>query len=100
MHRPLVQGYALDAIEAGEADPPPGEAASGFALLVDSPATHSEPSVGFGEEILFAANGVAGTALAVDDELVQLTAFPGNDQEWSRERMIRGGEGTRGRRGC
>jgi hypothetical protein len=80
LHGPLVQGYALDALEAHETDPPAIEAASGFALLVsDCGVARRTPGLGLGDEIRIAANGVAGSALAVDGELVQLTAFPSDD---------------------
>jgi hypothetical protein len=85
LHGPLVQGYALDALEAHETDPPAIEAASGFALLVsDCGVARRTQSLGLGDEIRIAANGVAGSALAVDGELVQLTAFP--DGEGRRDR--------------
>ncbi|MSO42574.1 MAG: hypothetical protein EXQ70_11935 [Solirubrobacterales bacterium] len=78
LHAPLVQGYALDAIEADEAAAPSLEAASGFALLVADcePAASRGPVLGLGEHGRFAANGVAGTSLVHEDELVALTAFP------------------------
>jgi hypothetical protein len=79
LHGPLVQGYALDALEARDTEPPATDAASGFALLVsDCGVARRTQSLGLGDEIRIAANGVAGSALAVDRELVQLTAFPGD----------------------
>jgi hypothetical protein len=80
LHGPLVRGYALDALEADESGRPELEAASGFALLVaDCAVPRRTPSLGLGDEIRIAANGVSGSALAVDGELVQLTAFPGEE---------------------
>lgn len=82
LHGPLVQGYALDALEAEKSDPPTVEAARGFALLVaDCAVVQRTPSVGLGGEIRIASNGVTGSALAVDGELIQLTAFPGTEPE-------------------
>jgi hypothetical protein len=77
LHGPLVEGYALDALEAIEGDAPAIATARGFALLVgDSAVARRTPSIGLGDEVRFACNGVAGSALAVDGELVQLSAFP------------------------
>jgi hypothetical protein len=90
LHRPLVQGYALDAIEH-EVDAAPGtpesETARGFALLVTncSPDQRS-PGAGLGEELRFAANGVTGSALAHEGELIHLTAFPADPGQDGHER--------------
>jgi hypothetical protein len=89
LHGRLVQGYALDALEAEAGEPPAIEAASGFALLVsDSAVARRTKSIGLGDEIRFASNGVAGSALAVDGELVQLTAFPGEEPGRGRRRRF------------
>jgi hypothetical protein len=80
LHHPLVQGYALDALEhetpeAPEAPEP--ETARGFTLLVtDCTPDHRARGAGIGEELRFAANGVTGSALVHDGELITLTAFP------------------------
>ncbi len=93
LHGPLVQGYALDALEAEDGDPPAIETASGFALLVaDCAADRRSESIGLGDELRFAANGVAGSALAVDGELIQLTAFPGEGP--GRDRPAAGAAGV------
>ncbi len=90
LHGPLVQGYALDALDSeteAPVDPPATETASGFALLAtDCEPARREPGIGLGETLRFAANGVAGTALCNEGELVQLTAFPGNELDWDRAR--------------
>ncbi len=66
LHGPLVQGYALDALDAAtdeaDVDPPETETANGFALLAaDAPIGHRRHGVGLGEEIRFEANGLAGS---------------------------------------
>ena len=80
LHRPLVQGYALDALDqAGDAtvDPPGTDTANGFLLLLsDCHAAHRGRGVGLGEELRFVENGIEGSALAHEGELVQATAFP------------------------
>ncbi len=95
LHAPLVQGYALDALEFNATDapaPPETDTASGFTLLV----TDCEPDqrgrgVGLGEGLSFADNGVCGTALGHEDELIQLTAFPQDPRRSEHERVIRTG---------
>jgi hypothetical protein len=84
LHGPLVQGYALDALEReGDTAVVPGpETASGFALLTgDCALARRRPSIGLGENAWFTANGVTGSALVHDGELIQLTAFPGDEPE-------------------
>jgi hypothetical protein len=75
LHDPLVQGYALDALEAPGAPAPSIEDARDFVeLLLAAPYT-SEPAVGLGEGLRFAFGGLAGAGLVCDGELVTLTAF-------------------------
>lgn len=96
LHQRLVQGYALDALDATDMAAPEIATARGFALLAaDAPIAHRAPSVGRGDDLRFAANGVAGSALTLNDELIQLTAFPGDDLQWDRERILPGS--SRGR---
>ena len=85
LHGPLVQGYALDALDLQTQDhvePPALDSARGFALLTsDCVPDQQNPAVGLGNELRFAANGITGTALVNDGELVQLTAFPRQHHE-------------------
>jgi hypothetical protein len=82
LHGPLVQGYALDALEAPDGPPPSIDDAREFIeLLLGAPCTLGR-AVGLGEGLRFAFGGLAGTGLAVDGEVVTLTAFadePGHD---------------------
>ena len=73
---PLVQGYALDALEAKDAPAPSPVDAEGFVDLVLGTDAAGGRSIGLGLDLRFAADGVAGSGLATDGELVQLTAFP------------------------
>jgi hypothetical protein len=83
LHGPLVQGYALDALEAPDATPPSIEDARDFLeLLLGTPCTLG-PAVGLGEGLRFGFGGLAGTGLVHDGELVTLTAFtdePGHEE--------------------
>jgi hypothetical protein len=82
LHGPLVQGYALDALEAPDGAPPSIEDARDFIeLLLAAPCTLGR-AVGLGEGLRFAFSGLAGTGLIVDGEVVTVTAFaedPGHD---------------------
>ena len=75
LHGPLVQGYALDALEAPAAPPPSIDDARDFVdLLLGAPWTPG-PAVGLGEGVRFAFGGLAGAGLICEGELVTLTAF-------------------------
>ena len=73
---PLVQVYALDALETDDASAPSSEDAQGFVDLVLGTDAAGAGSIGLGLDLRFAADGVAGCGLATDGELLQLTAFP------------------------
>jgi len=80
LHAPLVQGYALDALEhAALLDapaPPPTRAAAAFLRRVLRARITEHDGIGLGRDVRFAQTRVAGAGLVVGDELVQLTAFP------------------------
>jgi ARG/rhodanese/phosphatase superfamily protein len=76
MHGPLIQGYALDALESDEADPPSIESARGFVSLVIGSEPSERDGIGLGRELRFASDGIAGSGLVHETELVHLTAFP------------------------
>jgi len=84
LHPAIVEGYALDALAqerrggasggGGDAD---ASTVRGFTLLAcDSPAEADATGPGLGATARFAANGVEGSALIHEGELVQLTAYP------------------------
>ena len=101
LHGPLVQGYALDALEAPEATPPSIEDAREFIeLLLAAPCTPGR-AVGLGEGLRFAFGGLAGTGLICEGELVTLTAFadePGHDGPAVAGRVRRPSAAVRGDR--
>jgi hypothetical protein len=84
LHGPLVQGYALDALEAPDAPPPSIEDARDFIeLLLAAPYT-SVPTVGLGEGLRFGFGGLAGAGLVCGGELVTLTAFTDEPRQSGR----------------
>ena len=80
LHAPLVQGYALDALEHGNAVHAPArpatQTAEAFLRRVLRARITEHDGIGLGRDIRFARTHVAGAGLVVGDELVQLTAFP------------------------
>ncbi len=80
----IVEGYALDALahqrsneSAGGCEVVDIGTVRGFTLLAcDAPAASRTPGPGLGETARFDANGVEGSALIVEGEMVQMTAFP------------------------
>ena len=92
LHAPLVQGYALDALEA-RADTPaaPGtEAAERFLRRILDARITEHDGIGLGRDLRFAAEGVAGAGMVAGDELLQLTAFPDAEAEAAAEETPRG----------
>lgn len=80
LHGPLVQGYALDALEHSttiDAAARPGmPTAEAFLRHVLRARITEHDGIGLGRDVRFAQTRVAGAGLVVGDELVQLTAFP------------------------
>ena len=77
LHPALVQGYALDAIEAEEADAPPLAEAEGFVQIASGIAASERDGIGLGREVRFSAHQLIGTGLTAAEELVQLTVHRG-----------------------
>ena len=80
LHAPLLQGYALDALEqAAGADAPCdswAHAAEAFLERIVNVRITEHDGIGIGRDVRFVQTRVAGAGLVVGDELVQLTAFP------------------------
>lgn len=76
LHGPLVQGYALDALEVSDAPAPSIDEACGFVSLVSGIQHDERDAIGLGRQIHFSADGVGGSGLVCDGELIQLSAFP------------------------
>jgi hypothetical protein len=70
----LLNGYLLDALERLDEEPGPSEVL--LEGLADAPATR-RASVALGEDVRLSGDGVVGSALELDGELIQLCAFTG-----------------------
>ncbi|HEY3019707.1 MAG TPA: DUF6569 family protein [Solirubrobacteraceae bacterium] len=88
LHAPLLQGYALDALEATNHAAPSPEEADAFVAQVLHARLGERDGIGLGRSAQFATPAVAGTALLAERELVQLTAF-GEDGGHGRTRIRR-----------
>ena len=75
LHAPLLQGYALDALEASERPAPSREEAEAFVAQVLHARLSERDGIGLGRSAQFATPAAAGTALLAEHELVQLTVF-------------------------
>jgi len=75
LHGPLVQGYALDALEADEAPAPSvDEVQAWLDRVLGSPVSESD-GIGLGRDVRFSGDVATGAGLVSGTELVQLTAF-------------------------
>ncbi|MEA2126969.1 MAG: hypothetical protein QOI80_3751, partial [Solirubrobacteraceae bacterium] len=72
LHAPLVRGYALDAVRRGRPGPTPtADAARDWLERMSAAPVASAPAPGLGERI----RTPAGTGLAADGELIQLSLY-------------------------
>jgi len=75
LHQPLLQGYALDALEVrGEFAASHGDA-TGFASAIQHAELSERDGIGLGRDARFARPGVGGAALIAGNELIQVSAF-------------------------
>jgi hypothetical protein len=84
-----VQGYALDALEAasdGATPPPSPDAAHAFVARLAATSVSRHDGIGLGLDVRFSSPGLTGAGLVCGDELVQLTAFAGPDDDLSAPR--------------
>jgi hypothetical protein len=72
----LLAGYLLDAIECLDAPATTPDTIEGFLLALDGASITRQRSVGLGEDLRLSGEGVVGSGLGLDGELIQLSAFP------------------------
>lgn len=75
LHGPLVQGYALDALEAAEAPAPSIDAVNAWIEQALAAPVTERDGLGASRDVRFESPAAEGAALVSGTELVQLTAF-------------------------
>jgi hypothetical protein len=75
----LLDGYLLDALERLDSEAANRATLESFVERIEAAPRSRRRSVGLGEDVRLRAQGVVGSALEVDDELVQLSAFSSDD---------------------
>jgi hypothetical protein len=79
LHRPLVQGYALDALDAATDAPAPPtptlDEAGAFVAALGATRVTEHDGIGAGHDVRLGGRGVSGAGLVAGAELIQLTAF-------------------------
>lgn len=75
LHAPLVQGYALDALERRARSAPTVEEAQDWLDRAMSAPVTEQDGIGMGRDVRFEGSGAAGAGLVRGMELIQLTAF-------------------------
>jgi hypothetical protein len=83
---PLLRGYALDAHGQPAGAPPAREQAEGFVATALAARVRERPSAALGRALHFESADAGGTALAVDDELIQLSVYSAAPSPASRIR--------------
>ena len=71
----LLDGYLLDALARLDGKPARAETVAAFVARVANGATRREPSAGRGKDIRLSGEGVIGSGLELEGELLQLSAF-------------------------
>jgi hypothetical protein len=77
----LRAGYLLDALERVGGSPAPQERLGRFVAAVAAAARARRPSAGLGEDVRLHGDSVIGSGLELDGELLQLSAFSGDNRE-------------------
>lgn len=71
----LRRGYLLDALEALDRPGASTTKVAGFLAVINASAITSQPSVALGDDVRLRGTGVIGSGLALDGELLQLSAL-------------------------
>ena len=75
LYSKLLNGYLLDAIEWLDHNPVGFESVAAFYLATESAMRSRRPSAALGEDVRFRGQGVVGSGLELDGEVVQRCAF-------------------------
>ena len=71
----LLDGYLLDALEHLDGEPSNSDRLAAFLTSAAAAPVRRSHSAGLGDDLRFAGAGVVGSGLALDGELLQLSAF-------------------------
>lgn len=74
----LLEGYLLDALERLDGGAADAAALERFLSAIDDAPRSRGPSAGLGEDLRLGAEGVVGSGLELDGELIQLCTFTSN----------------------
>lgn len=85
----LLEGYLLDAIERLDGEAANRRAVESFAERIEAAPRSRRRSVGLGDDVRLRAQRIVGSALEIDDELVQLSAFSADDSGEVKTRVAR-----------
>ena len=78
---PLLTGYMLDAMHALDGTPAPDDAVGAFLTAVASAGRRPSAAAGLGTDVRLAAETAVGSALELEGETIQLTAFRREPEE-------------------
>jgi hypothetical protein len=84
----LLDGYLLDGLEHLGQKPASQDRLSHFVAAIATLPQRRSPSAGLGDDLRLAGDGVVGSGLAVEDEVLQLSAFT-SDGSGPRTRLAR-----------
>lgn len=84
----LLDGYLLDAVERLDGTPAPAESLASFLAAAAAGARSRRPSPGLGDDVRVRGEGVVGSGLELEEELLQLCAFS-SDAPGPRARIAR-----------
>ena len=79
--RKLLEGYLLDALERLDRETTAEEHLEKFLAAAAAGARSRRPSLGLGEDMHLRGEGVVGSGLELDSELIQLCAFSTDGDE-------------------
>jgi hypothetical protein len=85
----LLDGYLLDGIERLDSEAANRRALESFVERVEAAPRSRRRSVGLGNDVRLRAQRIVGSALEIDDELVQLSAFSTDDSGEMKTRVAR-----------
>ena len=85
----LLDGYLLDGIERLDSEAANRRALESFVERVEAAPRSRRRSVGLGNDVRLRAQRIVGSALEIDDELVQLSAFSTDDSGEIKTRVAR-----------